>query len=367
MNEPPAKPTDFVAEKIDSSASQTDVDAYYDVRFTWKDESDNETYFELVLKEYDAAGSEIAHQTFPIKADDDSELARLLGSDDSLIAGSETCTLRLPTGRLFDVTIQSKNAMGGLGEVSRSDSASSNPDYTAYAADVKINLVRRVYNLDGGKLSYKGEAYIGSYYDYNIYDGTDIPLVEIDGTNDTLIKKVGSTEYIFEAWKDDSTHKVLASDFVPAGFKDGAYTAKYPTNIIKFEVADYKDITTTDIKVSAGDDIELSGDLPNFVAKAPKADDITVEVVNVEDFESYKFSIAEVLAIWKGRLYLKVLQMHGHSILATMSLATTTFLLKPSARKTDSLTAILSTLRLQDRKLHKVRLLKSVQIVAWLF
>lgn len=292
MNEPPAKPTDFVAEKIDSSASQTDVDAYYDVRFTWKDESDNETYFELVLKEYDAAGSEIAHQTFPIKADDDSELARLLGSDDSLIAGSETCTLRLPTGRLFDVTIQSKNAMGGLGEVSRSDGASSNPGYTAYASDVKINLVRRVYNLDGGKLSYKGESYIGSYYDYNIYDGTDIPLVEIDGTNDTLIKKVGSTEYIFEAWKDDSTHKVLASDFVPAGFKDGAYTAKYPTNIIKFEVADYKDITTTDIKVSAGDDIELSEDLPNFVAKAPKTDDITVEVVNVEDFESYKFSIA---------------------------------------------------------------------------
>ncbi len=292
MNEPPAKPTDFVAEKIDSSAFQTDIDAYYDVRFTWKDESDNETYFELVLKEYDAAGTEIAHQTFPISGTDDSELARLLGSDDSLIAGSETCTLRLPTGRLFDVTIQSKNAMGGLGEVSRSDSASSNPGYTAYAADVKINLVRRVYNLDGGKLSYKGEAYIGSYYDYNIYDGTDIPLVEIDGTNDTLIKKVGSTEYIFEAWKDDSTHKVLASDFVPAGFKDGAYTAKYPTNIIKFEVADYKDITTTDIKVSAGDDIELSGDLPNFVAKAPKADDITVEVVNVEDFESYKFSIA---------------------------------------------------------------------------
>ena len=59
--------------------------------------------------------------------------------------------------------------MGGLGEVSRSDGASSNPGYTAYAADVKINLVRRVYNLDGGKLSYKGEAYIGSYYDSSFH------------------------------------------------------------------------------------------------------------------------------------------------------------------------------------------------------
>ncbi|MCR5762948.1 MAG: hypothetical protein K6G00_06140 [Treponema sp.] len=296
INEPPAKPENFVAEWVESSASQDDIDAYYDVRFSWEDMSDNETYFKIILTEYDAEGSPIAHQTFPVAEDGDSSLATVVDTGDILIAGKEECTLRLPTGRLFDATIQSLNVMGSRGEVVRSSPlGAGNLGYTGYAADKNINLVRRVYNLADGTLVYNGDSYTGSYYEFSIFEGTDIPLIDIDGVTNTLIKTVGSTDYVFESWINDEDRRVMTAENAPEGCKDGSYTAKYPTNSISFEVVSNEagEIATADISVGTGEGIDLAGDLESgYVATVAQAGDITITLTNTDKFEPSAIQIS---------------------------------------------------------------------------
>nr|MCR5764168.1 hypothetical protein [Treponema sp.] len=193
----------------------------------------------------------------------------------------------------------SLNVMGSRGEVVRSSPlGAGNLGYTGYAADTadkKINLVRRVYNLADGTLHYNGDSYTGSYYEFSIFvEGTDIPLIDIDGADNTLIKTVGSTDYVFESWINDEDGSVMTAENAPEGCKDGSYRAKYPTNSISFEIVSNAEgeIATADISVGTGEGIGLDGNLESgYVATVAQAGNIRIALTNTDKFEPSSIQI----------------------------------------------------------------------------
>ncbi|MBQ5847643.1 MAG: hypothetical protein IIW49_01845, partial [Treponema sp.] len=168
----PSVPTDLQALLIEDSKSKD----RYNVKLTWTDTSDNEENFVITVKEYadttDLVGTEyrLLDETF-IEND-----IRVSGS---LLAGNETCTITLPTGRLFEVVIQAENSIGISEECVRVD-ATDTTGFIGYKASNKINLMNITYDLDRGQLQLSGDlTKTGEYLEYHIYKGTDIPLLEI--------------------------------------------------------------------------------------------------------------------------------------------------------------------------------------------
>ncbi len=226
----PLAPSGLFAQRLDDSI---DGD-YYDVRFAWTDNSNNEEGFELVLRTFTTTSEDWA--TFPedatitnttvMKLYDWGSILTLTNSTDtvkyvsgSLFSGSQELVLRLRTGVMYDAQIRAVNGIGKSATVARvADSASSASlekdsaitaptstktllddfdgkkvtgyDIGAAGANVHISLVKITYYLDGGTLSLAGTAQSSkkTYISYTPYTlktngSTDadkfIPLLEI--------------------------------------------------------------------------------------------------------------------------------------------------------------------------------------------
>lgn len=225
----PKAPTHLIAQKIEGSED----DEFYNVRFAWVDESDNETQFVLVLNEVaDTAtanteiGTSIDSTTFAGLAgtytvlryntvltnmkettDDSGNITRTPSEiryvAGSLYAGSNELVLKFPTGRMWDAQIIAMNDIGYstacLREADTADGAgvtytanltitsaniSTNSKLSAMGSKTvtgyglgasapyeRINLVKISYNLDGGALKTSStNTYPGStYVEYVIY------------------------------------------------------------------------------------------------------------------------------------------------------------------------------------------------------
>ncbi len=122
----PAAPTNLGVQRIKGS----EADGYYNARFYWTDNSSNEKYFKLVIKEYNSTATDAVGYTpsSPLATTGDEDTIKkglvldykvfkettgdIRYEEGSLFAGSTELILRLPTGRLFDAEIFAVNNLG---------------------------------------------------------------------------------------------------------------------------------------------------------------------------------------------------------------------------------------------------------------
>lgn len=267
----PAVPTNLQALLIEDSKSKDT----YDVKLTWTDTSDNEENFVITVKEYadttDAEGTEytLLDETF-IEND-----IRVSGS---LLAGNETCTITLPTGRLFEVVIQAENSIGISEECVRVD-ATDTTGFIGYKASNKINLMNITYNLNGGKLDLAADlSKSNEYVEYYIYEGTNIPLLEIKDPEGAAYPKLTRNNNPWLRW---ATPEDPNTPVTTATFKNVYVKAIYDqTFIISYSIEGYEDLARERV-IATYDDATTQGTVETIEAKNVKIDRSTEKLITI--------------------------------------------------------------------------------------
>lgn len=229
----PDAPTNFHAYRV--NGSETD-DGYYNVLFTWtRGDKKNEENFILTINQYaDAtAASSTVYKIFGTESDADNNKYDFFECADRvagrLNATEESCIVRLPTGILFDATIQAYNFVGysdysstddGYQPTPRTeatDAASGNlpegdaiPANTVFGAE-KINRAKIVFNLNGGAYQVSGQAPVtGSVVKYASYSGTAATLASLfDASADNLLNGVRP----FQGWLTATAGGVAITEY----------------------------------------------------------------------------------------------------------------------------------------------------------
>ena len=267
----PTAPTNLQALLIEDSKSKD----RYNVKLTWNDESDNEENFVITVKEYadteDVTGTEyrLLDETF-IEND-----IRVSGS---LLAGNETCTITLPTGRLFEVVIQAENSIGISEECVRVD-ATDITGFIGYKATNKINLMNITYNLNGGKLDLAADlSKSNEYVEYYIYEGTDIPLLEIKDPEGAAYPKLTRNN---NPWLHWATPEDTNTPVTTATFKNVYVKAIYDqTFIISYSIEGYEDLARERV-IATYDDTATQGTVETIEAKNVKIDRSTEKLITI--------------------------------------------------------------------------------------
>ena len=267
----PAVPTNLQALLIEDSKSKD----RYNVKLTWNDESDNEENFVITVKEYadetDLVGTEytLLDETF-IEND--------IRVDGSLLSGNTSCIISLPTGRLFDVVIQAENSIGISAECTRVD-ATDTTGFIGYKASNKINLMNITYNLNGGKLDLAADlSKSNEYVEYYIYEGTNIPLLEIKDPEGAAYPKLTRNNNPWLRWatpEDPNTPVTVAT------FKNVYVKAIYDqTFIISYSIEGYEDLARERV-IATYDDATTQGTVETIEAKNVKIDRSTEKLITI--------------------------------------------------------------------------------------
>ena len=267
----PSVPTNLQALLIEDSKSKD----RYNVKLTWNDESDNEENFVITVKEYadetDLVGTEyrLLDETF-IEND-----IRVSGS---LLAGNETCTITLPTGRLFEVVIQAENSIGISEECVRVD-ATDTTGFIGYKASNKINLMNITYNLNGGKLDLAADlSKSNEYVEYYIYEGTNIPLLEIKDPEGAAYPKLTRNNNPWLRW---ATPEDPNTPVTTATFKNVYVKAIYDqTFIISYSIEGYEDLARERV-IATYDDATTQGTVETIEANNVKIDRSTEKLITI--------------------------------------------------------------------------------------
>lgn len=169
INQKPAAPTDLRA----FFKKNSDSESFYEVILTWVDNSNNEENYVINVDEYDTptATTSTPYRILGVETNATDKKEPFFASDmnagGTVRASSTTATIRLPYGRIFDVTIQAQNYLGlsdsdtsitGDQPCKRSVTLGTVPDgcdtdAQYYKTNGKINRLKITYNLDGGKLN----------------------------------------------------------------------------------------------------------------------------------------------------------------------------------------------------------------------
>lgn len=267
----PTAPTNLQALLIEDSKSKD----RYNVKLTWNDESDNEENFVITVKEYadetDLVGTEyrLLDETF-IEND--------IRVDGSLLSGNTSCIISLPTGRLFDVVIQAENTIGISAECTRVD-ATDTTGFTGYKASNKINLMNITYNLNGGKLDLAADlSKSNEYVEYYIYEGTDIPLLEIKDPEGAAYPKLTRNNNPWLRW---ATPEDTNTPVTTATFKNVYVKAIYDqTFIISYSIDGYEDLARERV-IATYDDTATQGTVETIEAKNVKIDRSTEKLITI--------------------------------------------------------------------------------------
>lgn len=267
----PAVPTNLQALLIEDSKSKD----RYNVKLTWNDESDNEENFVITVKEYadetDLVGTEyrILDETF-IEND--------IRVDGSLLSGNTSCIISLPTGRLFDVVIQAENSIGISAECTRVD-ATDTTGFIGYKASNKINLMNITYNLNGGKLDLAADlSKSNEYVEYYIYEGTNIPLLEIKDPEGAAYPKLTRNNNPWLRW---ATPEDPNTPVTTATFKNVYVKAIYDqTFIISYSIEGYEDLARERV-IATYDDATTQGTVETIEAKNVKIDRSTEKLITI--------------------------------------------------------------------------------------
>ena len=267
----PSVPTDLQALLIEDSKSKD----RYNVKLTWTDTSDNEENFVITVKEYadetDLVGTEytLLDETF-IEND--------IRVDGSLLSGNTSCIISLPTGRLFEVVIQAENSIGISEECVRVD-ATDTTGFIGYKASNKINLMNITYNLNGGKLDLAADlSKSNEYVEYYIYEGTNIPLLEIKDPEGAAYPKLTRNNNPWLRW---ATPEDPNTPVTTATFKNVYVKAIYDqTFIISYSIEGYEDLARERV-IATYDDAATQGTVETIEAKNVKIDRSTEKLITI--------------------------------------------------------------------------------------
>lgn len=217
INQLPASPENLTAYIVDDSE---DEDGNYTVLLKWEDKSNNEENFVIYINEYEGVG---AAQTGPT-------LYAILGVEElaaekkeifwssnknaggSIRTSSESCMIKLPLGRIFDVSIRAQNFVGlskvdeNVDELTRSP-ATAEVSGASKITTTHINRMAVKYDLNKGTLTLAdGSVKNGTYtiyrsiYDEGISGKTPDTLLPIDNAAATANHLV-SGRYPFSKWE----------------------------------------------------------------------------------------------------------------------------------------------------------------------
>ena len=226
INQLPDSPSNLRAWYKNGSDS---VDGYT-VILTWDDNSNNEENFVITIEEFEntTAATGTTYKVLGVKDDADEKkevfFASKMYAGGSVHASSKTASIKLPHGKLFEISIQAENFVGlsdadantdGVqASVRITDALAANADLpdgvtaddTLFNAENgKINRYAINYDLDGGTLTLaNGDVKKGTYTEYdNFYKFA----ADADLKLSTLLLKTNATTviesldgYAFEKW-----------------------------------------------------------------------------------------------------------------------------------------------------------------------
>ena len=282
INEVPTAPQNLSAQLVYDSEDDTT----YEAKLKWKDTSKNETNFEVELYDVTKLEATTAFTTTSTSASGTSTTvstnAVLLGTlcyssskvgdetsplldwdescefyaDGSLFANNTEITLKLETGKLYEVRIRAINALGSSDWVERAidavptattglESDSNGNANTAYKVKddtyyYHINRVRIEYNYsdynytlnvgkdsNGGKV---GTEYLNQYITYGIWEGADLPFIftSEDAYTSTTASDVTTITDGKLVTIDNTTPSTVTSD-ITSKLVDGKYAFSYKT------------------------------------------------------------------------------------------------------------------------------------------
>ena len=338
IDEKPAAPENFTAELVANS----EVNGTFLAKLTWEDKATNENNYEIDLYEVDddAAKTELTVETIKTAANatklatlgfsshydaDTVESDKIVDFKDgslyygggSLFASSEEATLKLDTGKLYEVVIRAvKSANDKSDDVART----ATEDFTAanHINRVRISYITAPYTIKVG--SKEGQQYVT----YDTFKGDEIALLA-DAENDFTLSYKGTDVPAanFKGWisaadgessVSAATYKnvnVLADIAVDFAATIGTYT--YSNDVTSAFVALKSFTNSTD---STGTAVDVTGNVATVNAKDNER--LSVSAVDADsEYSGYVIAVDGYLYTQEQActLYLSRLATGTHNIL----------------------------------------------------
>lgn len=343
LDEKPADPTDFKADLVENSENN----GTYLVKLTWSDVAKNESNYEIDLYEVTDDAKDVGLDTDTIKtaanatklatlgfkslySDEDAETNKIVDFKDgslyygagSLFASSESATLKLDTGKIYEVVIRAvKNSTDKSNDVAREASTTATVGYKA--GTNHINRVRLSYITTPYTITVVGSAVGQQYVTYKTYESAAIALMttadftlsykgtDLDAANfkKWIDAKDGETEVTDTTYKNVNVLAEVAYDI-----DADVNTYEYATDVTKefVELIPVK-------KVDDSDDtaLTISDDkIATVNATTYKALKVTAKDAATPAYSSYAISLDGMLYTQESTctLYLNRLATGTHNI-----------------------------------------------------
>lgn len=330
----PAAPTDLKAWLKDGSETEA---GYYTIHVEWADNSINEENFVLTVKEYTALddAAPTVFKILGVKEDNATKEEIFWGSDTringTLLSGSTWCELKLPTGRLFDISMEAQNFAGksdvcarvAAGDtVTKKDPGENDRTFTKYLVenDMRINRVKMSYVLDGGTLAKDASTNLtGTYVEYKTYEGSSFPVYGYTPGNPAADPVVPPTETLktnseglsgyprlikdnhpFQKWDKTESDGSLVQAVSNDEYHDLTVTANYKlTYTINYSIDGYSDMEAGRVTITYNNGITdvdcINGIVEAGAAAANQNPPITFTVEDPTagqmEFDSYRIRI----------------------------------------------------------------------------
>lgn len=268
LNKAPDAPTALSAYYVGVPGNKTNGDDF-NVLINWTPSSSkNEEYYKLVIKDW-TDGTEKAYKEF----DADHEFfASDIWVAGTLAGGTNSCTVKLPVGKKYEITLAAVNAIGESDAVARTTTGvTPSTGNTAYGSE-KINLMKIAYDLNGGTLKTAADkVQVGGFVNkYYIFKDETISVMEIKPipeTGDPEYPQLTKQNHPFLEWDDAAGAKVESI----TTFGNKNLTANYNVlSIIDYTIDDTYGSIDTEVKQS-------SDDVKNTVLKNESNVTITVK------------------------------------------------------------------------------------------
>ena len=338
IDEKPKAPENFTAELVANS----EVNGTFLAKLTWEDKATNENNYEIDLYEVndDAAKTELTVETIKTAANatklatlgfsshydaDTVESDKIVDFKDgslyygggSLFASSEEATLKLDTGKLYEVVIRAvKSANDKSDDVART----ATEDFTAanHINRVRISYITAPYTIKVG--SKEGQQYVT----YDTFKGDEIALLA-DAKNDFTLSYKGTDVPAanFKGWISaaDGESSVSAATYknvnvladIAVDFDATLGTYSYSTDVTSDFVALKSFTNSTD---STGADVNVTENVATVNAKANER--LTVSAVDADsEYSGYVIAVDGYLYTQEQActLYLSRLATGTHNIL----------------------------------------------------
>ncbi|MBB5225809.1 hypothetical protein DYE50_07945 [Treponema ruminis] len=338
IDEKPKAPENFTAELVANS----EVNGTFLAKLTWEDKATNENNYEIDLYEVndDAAKTALTVETIKTAANatklatlgfsshydaDTVESDKIVDFKDgslyygggSLFASSEEATLKLDTGKLYEVVIRAvKSANDKSDDVARTATA----DFTAanHINRVRISYITAPYTIKVG--SKEGQQYV-TYHTFKgdeialladakngftlSYKGTDVPAENFKGW---ISAADGESSVSAATYKNVNVLADIAVDFA-ATLKTYSYSTDVTSDFVALK-------SFTNSADSTGTDVNVTGNVATVNAKANER--LSVSAVDADsEYSGYVIAVDGYLYTQEQActLYLSRLATGTHNIL----------------------------------------------------